>query len=480
MIKLPRSLDSRVLLSPSPVGCRAKRVCVERPLGLLSGILIALSGCATPITLSTEDIKFIQHGAVLNEQAALGGRTINAASLGPVPATPLPALTSIDITGSNLSIAPVDNQGLKGPQFEAHFFGADLTTTNNALRVIGAAQPVVMWDQLTDFPHLGGAAIVPWPPNSGWNLNVTYSLVPVTSSLFWDGVGPLPPASDPNGQGSVKSMRIYRVGECSTEQAFTTTDNKGLFDLLSDKLYDQFSHSNRIDGGSAQRGYSRVTTLLDDGLTIFGPKGGFFLYFWFTATAGGGFQDINFAGDYEYEFTLQDGRLAIEATRDDLLVEPQGSFRDFADVLQNQVPQAFNAQAAALQAQAFGKCDNSSDPTQGARAIFGAAAAAGAAKLNLTAGDQGRVLKAAQQPGNWTCRSDGAALFIVRAKRINVYPDAVELVWFDEENPDDPMFAAYAALTAEGGSGSLCSRRHTSVGDGNPPAAFRPIVTVVR
>jgi hypothetical protein len=61
----------------------------------------------------------------------------------------------------------------------------------------------------------------------------------------------------------------------------------------------------------------------------------------------------------------------------------------------------------------------------------------------------------ASAPGNWSCRVpdplfgivDGAdvpyASFRVPARRLNVYPDAIEVVWFDEHDPANPAYVLY-------------------------------------
>ena len=52
---------------------------------------------------------------------------------------------------------------------------------------------------------------------------------------------------------------------------------------------------------------------------------------------------------------------------------------------------------------------------------------------------------------------EGECEYVVRAKRLNVYPDAVELVWFDDKELDNSTYALWVAAQDPGGSGSTAS-----------------------
>jgi hypothetical protein len=78
------------------------------------------------------------------------------------------------------------------------------------------------------------------------------------------------------------------------------------------------------------------------------------------------------------------------------------------------------------------------------------------------------------QANNWRCRENRCQLR-VQAKRLNVYPDAVELVFFDEPEPELTSYALFAAAHAADGDDrrralrALCRRNHDSFpveGDG--------------
>ena len=480
---------------------RNKRASLSRPRGRSSmsggkdrkllgaafavGCVFFLGGCPL-LPRSSSDIQFWKNDRLVEKKIVLGPTTLSSAALGPVPGTSLP-LDSIRVSGTNLFLNPVDNQGLPGPQREIHFFAADLAATNTQLRAIGAAAPVVMWDQLTSPANIGADLIVPWPPDKTWNTQIPYEISPVVTGYFW-GVQFLPagPPLAPTGFGSVKSMRVYQVGLCGFSIPFTMPNKQGLFDQISDQLFQAFSGMVQ----SPILGYSRVTALLDEGTELLGtsPNGGFFLYFWYSGSAGpGGVQTVQFTANYEYSFGLNnDGVVSVSASKNDLLVEPQDHYSTFKDALSNQLPAQITSTFAQQQTyppsgSAGIACDAASnDPTAVARTFFAIAAAGGGKKLGVSTSDQKRLSNAISNPIDWSC-DQGIAHFHLRAKRINVYSDAIELVWFDNPNVDDPMVALYAASVYKESEAQLCSRPRAMVGAGPRFAPVqRPIVTVSR
>jgi len=452
-----------------------------------------LASCASTGPITTGELRVLQWGNVIKVEGAAGGRTLNSIDLAPVPSMPLLGvinpISAVDMVGTNVSLAPIDSGGqLLGPQIEAHLFVDNLADTNEYLRGVGAASAVQQWDDRATIGHRGMGLAVPYPPNTTWPLGKRYQVgPPVLPLYFWPNIEPEAPGSDPEGTGSIKSVRIYKPGLCGVEVAFTQPDNQGLFDQVSDTLWQKFSSNGSLS--SPVRAYSRATTLLDEGVDIFGPRGGFFLYFWFAASAGGGFQSVNFAANYEYQFTLNDGRLVLDPTRDDLLVQPQSHFTDFRDALEKELPESIadnfrNRQQAPPPGpgDVAPLCDAGNDRTATARSTFASGARNGGAMLGYSQGDQDALANAVSQPGNWICGSDNRARFTLRAKRINVYEDAVELVWFDKADVNDPMYALYVAAVRAGGNlvSSLCARPRTLVGGTGLLVQRRPIVSVAR
>jgi hypothetical protein len=107
-------------------------------------------------------------------------------------------------------------------------------------------------------------------------------------------------------------------------------------------------------------------------------------------------------------------------------------------------------------------------------------------------GGDGATVANTIMSGPWSCTgvsasSGGFLTFVARAKRINVYGDAVELVWFDEPVPTDFMYAIYAVLVGAQVQGfpgvprpsALCSRPLPAVGRNIllPPGVIEPSFT---
>lgn len=422
----------------------------------------------------SSDLRFLDTNLnVINQQSTAGARTYTAFDLSPVPTTALPI--NVDMRGS-ASVQPVDNQGLRGPQVEAHLFAVDLAGDapdglNEFLRADAAAEgsPPSTWDGRTNGSTNPMDFVVPFPPFTWWNVQTRTPPIPIVTSTFWPIIPPkpAPPASDPTGTASVKSARIYIPGLCSLEFPFTTGNNDGLFDTIADQLFLQFKQkikdlaNQSIITTATGFGnvYTRVTTLLDRGIGVTAggtPKGGFFLYFWLEAGVFHAIRletiSVNFAGNYEFEMGLDDGRIAVTATRNGgpnvgLIVSPQSTFKDFDDAMMITFPDELHKIAITKQHVDLVKfCGGGNDPTLVARTIVAANASDGAQILGLSVGDQKRVGDAVRLPQNWECDGNGRAVFIARAKRVNIYPDAVELAWFDKEDPDDPMFGLYSYL----------------------------------
>jgi hypothetical protein len=432
-----------------------------RRILVIGGVCLACAACPPG---QTSELRFLQFGQVLNSESTAGANTYEAVELAPVPDTSLPLF--VDMRAPSANVGFVDNQNvLRGPQVEAHLFAVDLfgvgalptdsfpppgpDGVNDYFRTTHAAGPVSVWDARTNLSTLPLDVIMPFPPTITWDVQVRspHFLLPVD---FWPMAVPdLPPSKpDPPGRGSVKSARIYLPGLCSFDVPYTNGGGTGLYDVLATGI------TSKINTGGLGTVYLRATPLLDSGLgPNTGPRGGFFLYFWFHGSQFNPFMlhdvNIDFAGNYEYALGLDDGRLAVQATRNDLVVAPQFKFNDFDQIASVQIAQGLRDKAVEIQHQSFGPCLGGMDPTATTRTITGGIAHDGAIDLGLSNADATRVQNAVTQISNWECftPSGGTSTvgFILRAKRINIYPDALELVWFDTEDPDDPMFGLYCA-----------------------------------
>lgn len=82
--------------------------------------------------------------------------------------------------------------------------------------------------------------------------------------------------------------------------------------------------------------------------------------------------------------------------------------------------------------------------------------------------DVNELFSTVQAEENWQCDA-GRCQFKVAASRLNVYPDAVELVFFDDKDLDSFAFALYTISYGLGGEtgrsvrNQLCRREHDSV-----------------
>lgn len=141
------------------------------------------------------------------------------------------------------------------------------------------------------------------------------------------------------------------------------------------------------------------------------------------------------------------------------------------DKIEQEVPKQVEAKALEQQRQdvlggsAIANCNVlvSADEEQcdAAASQFTLYARLGASKLGFDSSQQDALEATIQQEKNgrltnWECvkHATGADLFagrcefVIRAKRVNVYPDQVELVWFDSPDLASTAFAAYAATFA--------------------------------
>jgi len=89
-------------------------------------------------------------------------------------------------------------------------------------------------------------------------------------------------------------------------------------------------------------------------------------------------------------------------------------------------------------------------------------------------GDGTQMLAALTDPSHWSCSDiedgfppDYRWILTVPAKRINPYPDAVQLVWFDGKEVDNAAYALFVAAHAapagddrDDAVGQLCRRAH--------------------
>lgn len=475
------------------------------PRFVLVVLAVAAAGCPPPVSTAPQaDLRFFHRiisPVPVTEESTIGAATWNAAALGALPSLPLNpnsiAGIDVDIFSTSASHAQAPGTRLVPPGIEADLFVEDLSAVNTYLRSIAPdawtpATPV--FQDATTPAQMPQSVGLPYPPNNGWFLSQRYGISPLLTSDFWNVAPPAPPPEpgepatwNPNGIGSIKSVRLYDPGLCSTEVPFHVGDGSGLYDMFNTQI--------ATSGYSVD--YSFLTTLLDDGLNDgYGPRGGFYWYTW-VADFRDVFPNTQVGTNLEYEFALDNGVLTVNAIENqDPLIEPLVAHDQIIDFLEchtncvngtNTVPQKFEGATLGLQMRTIAvpapQCING-DPTIAIGLLSGIAQDG----ANAMQGDGATVQKTLANASNWTCNSDNSLSFVARAKRINVYGNAIELIWFDEADPTDFMYGLYALLIGaqvDGVAGvpppsALCSRPLPSVGRNPLSIAPNPTTFVGR
>lgn len=252
---------------------------------------------------------------------------------------------------------------------------------------------------------------------------------------------------------------------------------------------------------------------------------GFGLFFDYAGTNSGLF-NFEATANVEYTFGTRDGILSIDPTIHDWLffplihpfcpLAPQSMGmqcgQNFQYTLQHRIPDAFFDTTTRLQRQRsplavlgipwLTTCTTDADPTRVARTAAMGVAADGATTLGLSQADADQTAATVDKASNWVCLDNngnvvpngGIAHFIIRATRVQVYPDAVQAVWFDEHDPYATGFAYYAMLVQlhqnlpnpdakkliAQAMGTLCNRQRRFFGVGVPTYGTMPIASSAR
>jgi hypothetical protein len=366
-----------------------------------------------------------------------------------------------------------------------------------------------------------------------------------SSSHTYNQFYPAPDTGAPTGSGSIKSVRVYVPGACSVEIPL-----QPLLQGIHDQIWETIKGFIRGTGGQGYvvREYCYVTTFMDEGLDgtpwiqwqsdaarhdtdIASPSGGFFVFCSFYSSDNVPIIDLGSANqailevdakiaiavNYEYKFVLNsEGHIDVTSRHNDSDVElPKTDYTPMVyDAFHTQIPKAIvdalNTGTANQKGliQTLSKSLLSTHPIGGSADIFpivGAivndakrqADAWGLTSDTATPADK-RMAAALADIGNWvTLSKDGVIqdpdcggfiAYWLRPKRLNLYPDALELVWFDDVEFDNPVFALYLAATwwdshpgwvidvlgvqqpaPQGLSAALCGRPTPKVGPGAYP-----------
>jgi hypothetical protein len=327
--------------------------------------------------------------------------------------------------------------------------------------------------------------------------------LPLTTKHFFGGQTPQAPGNAPSGKGSIKAAIVYDHGQCSRN-----TSTKDLLRQVSDGVWAGFLEKfnkgtwgnppQPICNGEAHafRKHSRTLAWLreDDQQAL---RGGFFLslhYFihifsWLAA-------DIDAFFLMKYRWKLDKGVLAVSADIDPWYnVEgyDASSVKDqFTEALKNELPKRLGARSLDQQTVDVFKPGSltgrvhcrpkDASPCRDATNWFALAIMGGAqrlrseGKVDLSNAEMTSLAIAANGAdgngkANWRCVPDDPDVvsddldknhceFVARAKRLNVYPDRLELVWFDGKETSNPAYALWVAAHAaedDAGVKELCS-----------------------
>jgi hypothetical protein len=258
----------------------------------------------------------------------------------------------------------------------------------------------------------------------------------------------VPGLAAPAGRGSVKALTVYDHGACSHEVQFADLFGNELDDIWT-QVKQEVQSNAFIDSGTRQ--FEGVTSYVSHSVgTPNDVRGGVIIGGQFLIKTPWPLSDTQVNFSVEYPLQLTDG--IIDGAPPVLFFDPpSGKAHDaFVPKLQNG-PTLIHQKAVARQVAPVAASSLSTAKTQ---LIFGAALAADA--LYLADSDLASIDAQINDNANWTnfdangqClpTADGttACQYIVRAKRLNFYPNAVETVFFEYKDPANPTYALYAA-----------------------------------
>jgi hypothetical protein len=340
----------------------------------------------------------------------------------------------------------------------------------------GALQLSGMWDTFTQPGALPRSVVL--SANRFTESNKRH----LSTVDFFSNVSPVGPAASPLG-GSIKAVRVYNHGACSAETLTAPGGMVGLLDRVSESVWKGFVEGVIVEDGECKEARkpfrfssSAVNYLDHTPRETRDLRGGFFLHFDYYADLplSPVVPDIYTTVTARYEYTLVDGILGLRDTRVFQYTTGPSWANPGAkmlDSLTETAPAKFAELARAEQTTKIIKDEKfawatACDPTgsyqcEGAASIAGSAVKKGAETLqklgeeSFSTQDQNKLSDAMMRRVNedapltdWVCVPDnsengGHCEFTVPAKRLNVYPDAVELVWFDGKEVKNPAYALY-------------------------------------
>jgi len=299
--------------------------------------------------------------------------------------------------------------------------------------------------------------------------------LPLDPTMFWGNTTPMG-GSAPGGEGSIKAVRVHDHGACSVELPFVVGDDDGggIFEMVNQKVWDGFVEAidAKDEPDGAIRHWSHAITYLDHTQgDVTDVRGGFFLDFYYEAIVNEPFVDApEFWFDYNYRFKLSteagfEGILGLVSNYNAGYVEgydAQSAYDDMTKALGLTLPADFRASSLEQQTQllssAFVCSPESKDECGFAASILGDSIEAGVDALGLSPAEENALQLSANgtfdNRPNWRCvpvdpndaEGQHQCGYVLRAKRLNVHADALELVWFDGKEVDNSAYAFWVAL----------------------------------
>lgn len=399
-----------------------------------------------------------------------------------------------------LTDVPLENvrvryRGIDGRRSDVYTFAQDLSLFKEQLlssAELSASAHIDALGQLVDCEPSGAVRLA-------WSGSGDPRSTKLSPNPFWGGLStpePCGEASKPTGTGSVKTAIVYDRGECAfiedglQEVLAAKTKNSWnklattIYDILPDDIFDIDRHVHRVE------------TYVAPGREPTDVTGGFVLASALTVNLPVPFIPLGVEAAYHFPISL-DADGMVKAPPQELLLNITGGGL-FADPISNEIIQAIvegeiddrlTEITDTLRASQFldasrlvdlGNAAPECDPLIAAplqcdayRTLLGTVAFIGydnmvSEQLIEDGGEQEALAETLRQGENWSCSAKRTCQLRIPAKRINIYPDAIELVWFDEKDVTSVPYALYVvAHAAEGGDRasairSLCRRTHSS------------------
>lgn len=348
------------------------------------------------------------------------------------------------------------------------------------------------WDPFIAIPSLSNDVSVPYDLVVPYPNIDTFSFIPGTPPLPAEVYlaaskfsGPVPHTlALPNP--AVRGARMYDHGKCS---ASASLDD--MYDEMQDGAWCELKRLARQEDVDVLRWYTHVITQLDrpeNGIFI-QVEDGFLMNAHFLVIVPDPGSDVDVHAKMESVFSLKDGHLVVAPKgTDTVLTHCTGAggifcpdedvFNGISDAI-GSLRDGIEKTADRQQSVAIGPCNpDLADPCLQARKNLTLLVEDGAATLEgqkLEAFGQSEIdamQDAVNNPSLWTCDTGQDVIdkllegnecnpvteddlerlanptcrLFLPASRLNVYPDEVELVWFDGKEVKNPAYALWVAL----------------------------------